>query len=95
LGAARKGVEELVISETIGSNIFTLLITLGVIAFLSPLSIDETTAKITAPALLLVTFILLVAMLKGHVRRRDGLLLLLIYICTIMAEFIFRKNHIL
>ena len=94
LGAARKGVEELVVSETIGSNIFTLLITLGMIAYLSPVAIDEGTAKITAPALLLVTFILLIAMLRGHVHRRDGLILLLIYVGTIMAEFLFRTNHI-
>jgi len=94
LGAARKGVEELVVSETIGSNIFTLLITLGIIAFLNPLAIDDMTAKITAPALLLVTFVLLAAMLKGHVRRRDGLILLLIYIGTVMVEFIFRINNL-
>jgi len=92
LGAARKGVEELVVSETIGSNMFTLLITIGVIAVLSPLAIDDMTAIVTIPALLLVTFILLVAMLKGHVRRRDGLLLLLIYVGSVMAEFIFRIN---
>jgi cation:H+ antiporter len=93
LGAARKGVEELVVSETIGSNIFTLLITIGVIAVINPLVIDSMTVMVTAPALLLVTFILLVAMLKGHVRRRDGLLLLLVYVGSVMAEFIFRINH--
>jgi cation:H+ antiporter len=94
LGAARKGVEELVVSETIGSNIFTLLITLGVIALLSPMVIDETTAVITAPGLLLITFVLLVAMLKGHVRRKDGMLLLMLYLGTVMAEFIFRSNSV-
>jgi len=92
LGASRKGVEELVISETIGSNIFTLLITLGVIAVLSPMAIDEMTAWITAPALLLITFILLLAMIKGRIRRRDGAVLLLVYLGSVMAEFIFRSN---
>jgi cation:H+ antiporter len=95
LGATRKGVEELVVSETIGSNIFTLLITLGIIAFFNPIEIDEVTALITAPALLLITFILLGAMLSGYVHRRDGMFLVLVYICTIMAEFIFRRNSIL
>ncbi|MFH1055921.1 MAG: sodium:calcium antiporter [Candidatus Altiarchaeota archaeon] len=91
LGAARKGVEELVISETIGSNIFTLLITLGIIAILSPVYIDDVTAWVTAPALLLITFILLFAMLRGHIGRRGGLLLVMIYITTLIAEFIFRQ----
>jgi len=90
LGAARKGVEELVISETIGSNIFTLLVTLGVIALLSPIEVDELTARITAPALLITTFILLFAMVSGRVTRRDGALLVLVYIATLIAEFIFR-----
>lgn len=94
LGAARKGIEELVVSETIGSNIFTLLITIGVIALLSPMAIDETTAVITAPGLLLITFVLLVAMLKGHVRRKDGMLLLMLYLGMVMAEFIFRSNSV-
>ncbi|MCX6694795.1 MAG: calcium/sodium antiporter [Candidatus Altiarchaeota archaeon] len=92
LGAARKGVEELVVSETIGSNIFTLLITLGLIALINPMTIDDMTASITAPALLIITFILLVAMLKGHVRRRDGLILVLFYLATVIAEFVFRRN---
>lgn len=90
LGAARKGVEELVISETIGSNIFTLLITIGIIALLNPIVIDDVTAWVTAPALLLVTFILLIAMLGGHVKRVHALLLLLVYISTLIAEFLFR-----
>ena len=91
LGATKRGVEELVISETIGSNIFTLLITLGLIAVLSPMDIDNLTAMITAPALLLVTFTLLFAMLRGRVTRLDGVILLLIYISTIIFEFIFRQ----
>jgi cation:H+ antiporter len=90
LGATRKGVEELVISETIGSNIFTLLITLGVIALLSPMEVDALTAMITAPALLLITFILLFAMMRGKVDKWAGAVLLLVYIVTVMAEFIFR-----
>ncbi|VVB51769.1 Sodium/calcium exchanger MaX1 [uncultured archaeon] len=93
LGAARKGVEELVISETIGANVFTLLITIGLIALFSPMPVDDLTATVTAPALLLVTFILLAVMLSGRVRRRDGLLLILVYIGTMMAEFLFRINH--
>ncbi len=95
LGAARKGVEELVVSETLGSNIFTLLITLGIIAILSPMTIDDATVMITAPTLLLVTFVLLIAMLKGHIRRRDGMLLVLIYVCALIVEFVFRRNGLI
>jgi cation:H+ antiporter len=92
LGAARKGVEELVISETIGANIFTLLITLGIIALVSPMNVDYYTAVITAPAMLLITFILLFAMLGGKITRAHGVILLLVYIGAMMAEFIFRSG---
>ena len=94
LGAARKGVEELVVSETIGSNIFTLLITIGMIALISPVVIDEVTAVITAPALLVITFVLLVSMLRGHVRRKDGAFLVMLYISTVIAELLFRSNNL-
>ncbi|MFH0863130.1 MAG: sodium:calcium antiporter [Candidatus Altiarchaeota archaeon] len=90
LGAARKGAEELVISETLGSNIFTLLVTLGLLCVFAPQPIDPVTAWVTTPALLLVTLILLMPMVRGYIHRRDGLLLVLIYISSLMAEFIFR-----
>jgi cation:H+ antiporter len=94
LGAARKGVEELVISETIGSNIFTLLITIGIIALLSPMAIDDATAYVTAPALLILTFTLLLAMLNGRICRRDGIILLLMYLGSVMVEFLVRTGTV-
>jgi cation:H+ antiporter len=89
VGAARKGIEELVISETIGSNIFTLLITIGIIAILSPMAMDKTTTMITAPALLMVTFVLLFMMMRGHIRRWEGLLLVMMYAAIIIAHLMF------
>lgn len=93
--ASRKGVEELAISETIGSNIFTLLITLGMMAVITPIAIDPLTIIITAPALLTITFVLLFFMLKGHVTRRDGLILITLYALTVGAELISRVSFTL
>ncbi|MBU0762822.1 MAG: sodium:calcium antiporter [Candidatus Altiarchaeota archaeon] len=93
LGAARKGAEELVISETLGSNIFTLLVTLGILSLTTTQPIDSVTAWITAPALILVTFTLLFPMVRGYIHRKDGLILVMIYISSIIAEFMFRIKN--
>jgi len=59
------------------------------------MTIDDGTFMITAPTLLLGTFVLLIAMLKGHIRRRDGMLLVLIYVCALIVEFVFRRNGLI
>jgi len=55
------------------------------------MDIDENTAWVSAPALLTITFTLLIIMIKGHIKRWEGMLLVLMYIATIIAEFIFRS----
>jgi len=47
---------------------------------------------ITAPALLLTTFILLFAMLGGRVTRKHGAVLVLVYFASVVAEFTFRMG---
>ncbi len=92
LQAVKRGYDELAISETIGSNIFTLLITLGILAIIEPFTIDLTTASITAPALLMVTGTFFVFSLRGTISRSSGLVLLTMYFLTMAAEIIFRTG---
>ncbi len=88
--ASKRGFDELVISETIGSNIFTLLITLGIIAVVSPITIDSTTANVTTPALLVITIIFFLFTLTGKISRAAGGVLLFIYLMTMISEFLVR-----
>jgi cation:H+ antiporter len=90
LQAVRRGYDELAISETIGSNIFTLLITLGVLAIINPFQLDIATAIITAPALLIVTVAFFVFTLKGTVTRIDGATLVAFYLIAMAAEIFVR-----
>ncbi|VVC02571.1 Sodium/calcium exchanger MaX1 [Candidatus Bilamarchaeum dharawalense] len=90
LQAVKREYDELAVSETIGSNIFTLMITLGIVAIANPLTIDNTTAIVTAPALLIVTLVFFGFVLTGRVSRRAGLVLFILYILTIVAEIMFR-----
>jgi cation:H+ antiporter len=88
LQAVRKGYDELAVSETIGANIFTLLITIGVIAIISPFSIDPKISVITAPAILVITGLFFVFMLTGRITRTAGICLFITYIITLVLEVI-------
>jgi cation:H+ antiporter len=90
LQAVRKNYVELAVSETIGSNIFTLLITLGIIAIVQPFSIDPVTAVVTTPAMVIVTMAFFVFAMKGTISRFDGAMLLAIYFITLAMEFFIR-----
>jgi|WetSurMetagenome_2_1015567.scaffolds.fasta_scaffold155980_2 cation:H+ antiporter len=92
LQAVRRGYDELALSETIGSNIFTLLITLGVIAIARPFQIDAMTAVVTAPALLMVTVAFFVFTLKGTITRIDGATLIAFYLIAMATEFYMRMG---
>ncbi|MFH0884101.1 MAG: sodium:calcium antiporter [Candidatus Micrarchaeota archaeon] len=92
LQAVRRGYDELAISETIGSNIFTLLITLGIIAIARPFQIDIITAVVTAPALLMVTVAFFIFTLKGTISRIDGATLIAFYLIVMATEIYMRMG---
>ncbi|MBI4053302.1 MAG: sodium:calcium antiporter [Candidatus Diapherotrites archaeon] len=88
--AVRKKYDDLAVSETIGSNIFTLLVTLGIISLIAPVSIDSETAFVTAPAILVVSLAFFAFSLRGRISRKAGLILLLLYLASVAAEFLVR-----
>jgi len=90
LQAVRRGYDELAVSETIGSNIFTLLITLGILAIISPFQLDTASATVTAPALLAVTAAFFIFTLKGTISRIDGAMLIALYLIAMAAELYVR-----
>lgn len=88
--ATRNGHEELAVSETIGSNIFTLLVSIGILALVHPLKLEASSRFITLPALLLISFVFMFFTMKGHIGRRDGMILLGLYAVSVLAEIIYR-----
>lgn len=77
--ATRHGFEELAVSETIGSNIFTLLVTLGILALITPMVLDPREFILTAAAMIFMSFLLVFYMHKGQISRRDGAVLVAAY----------------
>jgi cation:H+ antiporter len=94
LQAVRRGYDELAVSETIGSNIMTLLMTLGILAIVQPFSVDHITASVTAPALLIVTATFFIFTMKGTITKWSGAVLLGMYLFAMAMEIIARTGHI-
>jgi len=82
------------ITETFGSDLFTLLVTLGLLSALSPISINQKWLFFDIPYMILMHFLMLLFILNGHlnnknaINRREGALLVLIYIAFLMANML-------
>lgn len=87
--ATRRGLEELAVSETIGSNIFTLLVSIGAFAIVQPVVLEASSRAITLPALLLITFLFMGFTIKGRVTKAEGAVLLLVYLGALAAELLY------
>ena len=88
LQATRKGFDELAVSQSIGSNIFTLFVTLGILGVLKPILLSNGFAMITAPALLAVTVVSFIFLLRGRLGKAEGAVLVTLYLAAIAAEIL-------
>ena len=88
--ATKKGMGDIAVSETLGSNIFTLLVTLGISAMLSPLKISEQWINFDLPALLFMSFLLFLFLLtRKEISRLEGSILLGSYLCILGLQVFF------
>ena len=78
--AARKGQSAIAIGNVIGSNVFNILLILGLTATISPLQIEGITTIDMAVMLLSVILVWLFSRTRYTVERWEGGLLLVIYI---------------
>lgn len=90
-----KNYTKIAITETFGSNIFTLLVTLGLLAVISPFSIDIKWLYLDIPFMLFMTFLMMLFIYKGHIKkeeailRHEGLILVLVYILFIILNVVY------
>jgi cation:H+ antiporter len=81
--SAYRGTMDVAVGNVIGSNIFNILLILGVSAVITPLIVNSQLLRLDVPLMILVSFIFYYMALDGVVSRLDGLLLfggLLLYI---------------
>lgn len=78
--ASTRKMDGVVIGETLGSNIFTLLVTLGVLSIISPLVIDRSWIEFDIPAMVFMSFVFLFVMIRRReITRVEGAILLGLY----------------
>ncbi|MFO8052603.1 MAG: calcium/sodium antiporter [Candidatus Omnitrophota bacterium] len=79
--AAIKRVPSISIGNIIGSNIFNILLVIGIVALIKPLSVNPSVVKFELPVLLGFTFLLFTVMLTHYkIVRTEGVILTLSYI---------------
>ena len=87
--ATQIGLTEVAVSETIGANIFTLLVTIGIISMIAPITIDKQLLSFDLPVMIIMSFILLVFMSSGNkISRKEGVVLLLSYLMIIFIQIV-------
>lgn len=80
VGAAKQGHASLSVGNVIGSNIFDLLIPVGLAAAISPLSVTSATLWLDLPALALATVALLIFLLRRRgIQKPEALALIVLY----------------
>lgn len=85
--ATKKGMGEIAVSETLGSNIFTLLVTLGISAMIAPITIAEQWLTVDLPILLIMSTLLFLFLLtKKCISRLEGGILLGCYLAAVALQ---------
>ncbi len=80
LTSARRGLSHLAIGTVLGSNIFNIMIGLGVPALLVTIPVENIAILYDAPVMILMTITLLLLMRRNHrLTRREGLILIVFY----------------
>lgn len=84
--AAIKKEPEIVLGNCIGSNIFNILLVLGLSSVISPISADKTLWIDTAIMLFLTAFVYAIAWRKRIIRHRTGIMLVTVYVAYLVFK---------
>ncbi len=90
-----KNYTKIAITETFGADIFTLLVTLGLLAVLSPFNIDKKWLFLDIPMMLFMTLLMMFFIFKGHLKgekailQSEGASLVAFYILFLIVNMIY------
>lgn len=90
--ATKRGMGDVAVSETLGSNIFTLLVTMGLLAFISPISIPQRWIYFDIPVMIAMSLMLFIFMTtRKTISKLEGSILLGSYIVTLAIQIFLLK----
>ncbi|MEA3344091.1 MAG: calcium/sodium antiporter [Patescibacteria group bacterium] len=85
--ACSKKKYEVALGNVFGSNVFNLLLVVGVPALIKPLKIDNSTFEIGLPFLIIATLLFIVSGISRRIHIWEGLMYLLIYALFLVKLF--------
>ncbi|MBI2136356.1 hypothetical protein HYU06_04750, partial [Candidatus Woesearchaeota archaeon] len=75
------------VSETLGSDIFTLLVTLGILSMIQPISLANSWLVFDIPVMVIMSILMLVFMVyKQGISRLQGSILFFSYIAVLVTN---------
>ncbi|MBM3199664.1 sodium:calcium antiporter [Candidatus Woesearchaeota archaeon] len=92
-----KNYTKIAITETFGADIFTLLVTLGLLAVVVPFNIEQKWLFFDIPMMILMTALMMLFIFRGHIRkqnaitRSEGAALVIIYIVFLLLNILIIK----
>lgn len=85
--AARKGENDLAVGNVVGSNIFNILLILGVSSFITPITLDVTAVYDTIILIIASIVVYISAISKREIQRKEGILFLVCYFAFFLYVF--------
>jgi len=90
LRAAKKGIGDIVVGNVLGSNIANTLLVVGIAGLVHPIEISKLTLFYTIPFMLFFSMLILLFMRRSwKISKKEGKVLLLLYIGFILSLFVF------
>jgi cation:H+ antiporter len=81
--SALAGQADIALGNVVGSNIFNVLVILGLAAVVTPLVVSVQIIRLDAPIMVAVSLLLVVLALDGTVSRIDGVVLAALFLCYV------------
>lgn len=88
--SAFKGQADLAVGNVVGSNIFNILVVLGVSAMIVPLVVHQQLIRFDVPVMIFLSFLLFGVCYDGEISRTDGLILFFMAIAYLL--FLLRQS---
>ncbi|MGN0557098.1 MAG: calcium/sodium antiporter [Acutalibacteraceae bacterium] len=86
--AALGGNAGISVGNIIGSNIFNILVILGITSVIAPISVRRSTLRYEAPFMLIITVVLMLFGLGGEISRVEGVILWILFIAYLAYLFV-------
>ena len=85
--ATKMGLTEVAVSETIGSNVFTLLVTVGIMSMIAPITIHRQWLTFDMPVMIGMSFLLFIYMISGRgISKHEGRALVVSYLFIVVVQ---------